>query len=202
MRTIQRVVRAAVFCAALLSACSGQKRPAEQLIGDVEATVIAASTEAAKYVPQELADVQGKLAALKADYDKQDYAAVMSAGPSVLAQAQGLATAAAAKQDDVLKALNDEWTALAGAVPDDLIALQNRIELLDRKSSKRIAAGIDLPAAKAALGDATSLWSKAQAAFASGNLGEAVSTAKDVKGKLDAAAASVRLELPSPRESA
>jgi hypothetical protein len=47
------------------------------------------------------------------------------------------------------------------------------------------------------LSDATSLWSKAQAAFAAGNLDEAVNTAKDVKAKIDALATSVKADLPA-----
>jgi hypothetical protein len=204
MQKFLRVGPAAVLCAAalLLAACAGQKQPAQKLIGDVEATVIAASAEAAKYVPDQLAEVQAKLGLLKASFDRQDYAAVMSAGPAVLGEAQDLATAAAAKQDAVLKALNEEWNELAGSVPGDVSALQNRIDMLGRKSSKALAAGIDLPAAKAALSDATLLWSKAQGAFASGNLGEAVGTAKDVKVKLEAVAGAVKLQLPAPQESA
>jgi hypothetical protein len=60
-----------------------------------------------------------------------------------------------------------------------------------------MAAGLDLNAAKGAAGDATALWSKAQAAFAAGNLDEAVSTAKDVKAKVEAVAAALKLDLPA-----
>jgi hypothetical protein len=181
-----------------LAACAGQKEPAQKLIGDIEATVAAASAEAAKYVPDQLADVQIKLGALEASFDKQDYAAVVTGGPAVLSEAQTLATAAAAKKDETLKALNDQWTMLAGSVPADVSAIQNRIDVLSRKSSKKQAAGIDLDAAKAGAGDATALWSKAQAAFAAGNLDEAVSTANDVKVKVAALATSLKMELTAP----
>ena len=199
MQMTQRVSHYALIsmAALLLAACAGQKEPAQKLIGDIEATVIAASAEAAKYVPDQLADVQGKLGALKASFDKQDYAAVMTGGPAVLSEAQSLATAAAAKKDEILKALNDQWTGLAGALPADVAAVQNRIDVLSQKSSKKQAAGIDLDAAKAGAGDATALWSKAQAAFAAGNLDEAVSTAKDVKVKVEALAASLKMNLPA-----
>jgi len=60
-----------------------------------------------------------------------------------------------------------------------------------------MAAGVDLEAAKAGVGDATSLWSKAQAAFATGNLDEAVSTAKDVKAKIEAVATSLKMDVPA-----
>jgi hypothetical protein len=198
MRPIQRLCRCALIsmAAIILAACAGQKEPAQKLIGEIEATVTAASSEAAKYVPDELADVQAQLGALKASYGKQDYAAVVAGAPAVLGSAQGLATAAAAKKDALLKALNDEWTGLAASVPNDVTAIQNRLDLLGKKSSKKMAAGIDLDAAKSGMADATALWSKAQGAFASGNLDEAVNTAKDVKAKVTALAASLKLDLP------
>jgi hypothetical protein len=115
----------------------------------------------------------------------------------VLSAAQGLATAAAAKKDEVLKALNDEWSSVAAALPAAMTAIQSRIDLLSKKSSKKMAAGIDLDAAKAGLEDAGSVWSKAQAAFAAGNLDEAVSTAKEVKTKLAALAASLKMDAPA-----
>jgi hypothetical protein len=186
------------MAAIILAACAGQKGPAQKLIGDIDATVSAAAPEAAKYVPDQLTDVQSKLGGLKASFDNKDYDAVVKGAPAVLGAAQTLATAAAAKKDQILKALNDEWTGLAGSVPGNVTAIQSRLDLLNKKSSKKMAAGIDLNAAKAGLSDAESLWSKAQAAFAAGNLEEAVGTAKDVKTKTDALAASLKLDLSAP----
>jgi hypothetical protein len=203
MQSIRRLCRRTLFPVAvvILAACAGQKEPAQKLIADIEVTVTAASTEAAKYVPDQLADVQAKLGGLKASYDKQDYAAVVTGAPAVLNSAQGLATAAAAKKDSILKALNDDWMGLATSVPNDVMAIQNRLDLLGKKSSKKLAAGIDLDAAKAGMADATALWSKAQGAFASGNLDEAVRTAKDVQAKVTALAASLKLDLPAAASS-
>jgi len=200
MQSIQRVSRYALIyvAAIILVACAGQKQPAQKLIGDIDATVSAAAPEAAKYVPDQLTDVQSKLGGLKASFDNKDYDAVVKGAPAVLGAAQTLATAAAAKKDQILKALNDEWTGLAGSVPGNVTAIQSRLDLLNKKSSKKMAAGIDLNAARAGLSDAESLWSKAQAAFAAGNLEEAVGTAKDVKLKTDALAASLKLDLAAP----
>jgi hypothetical protein len=200
MQSLARVSRF-VFLSVLaitVVACAGQKAPAQKLLADIEATVTAASTEAAKYVPDQLMDVQAKYAQLKASFDKQDYAAVISGAPPVFAAAQTLATAAAAKKDQVLKALNDQWMVLAGTVPEYATAVQNRIDVLRKKSSKKMAAGLDLDAAKLSLDQATSLWSKAQAAFAGGNMDEAVRTAQDVKSRVEAVAATLKLELTAP----
>jgi hypothetical protein len=197
MHVVHRINRYALISAAaiILAACAGQQEPAQKLLHDIDSTVTAASAEAAKYVPDQLADVQSKLGVLKASFDKQDYAAVLAGAPAVLSAAQDLATAAATKKDAVLKALSDSWSALAASIPDEVAAVQSRIDLLGKKSSKKMAAGIDLDAAKAAQGEAGSLWSKAQAAFAAGNLDEAVSTAKAVKAKLEGVAASLKLNL-------
>src|SRR5271154_2681319 len=130
MQFFQRVSHYAVIsmAAIILAACASQKEPAQKLIADIESTVAAASTEAAKYVPDQLMSVQTKLGALKASFDKQDYAAVVSDAPAVLGAAEMLATAAAAKKDEVLKALNDKWSVLAGTVPESMTAIQNRID--------------------------------------------------------------------------
>jgi hypothetical protein len=182
----------------LAAACGGgQKDTALHLLGDIEATVIAASGEAAHYVPEQLATVQKRLADLKTDYAKQDYAAVLSGAPDVLGAAQALATAAAAKKDEMLKALNEDWAGLAVAVPSYVTALQDRITALGKPAAKKKpAAGIDLTAARAGMSDASSLWSKAQAAFAAGNLDEAVATAQAAKTKLQALATELKLQLP------
>jgi hypothetical protein len=187
-----------LLLAAAFAACSGQKEAAHQLLAEIDATVTAASTEAAKYVPDQLMDVQTKFGGLKASFDRRDYAAVVNGAPAVLDAAQTLATAAAAKKDEVLKAQNDQWTSLAATLPDSLSALRNRIDELRKPSNKRLAAGMNLDAVRMSLDEAASLWSKAQAAFAGGNMDEAVRTAQDVKVKVSAAAAALKMDLGSP----
>jgi hypothetical protein len=167
------------------------------MISDIDAAVTAASADAAKYVPDQLIDTQTKLGDLKASFGRQDYKAVLAAAPPVFAEAQGLAGAAAAKKAEVMKGLNDQWTSLSSTVPGSMTAIESRIDFLSKKSSRKLAQGIDLAAAKSAVSDATSLWSKAQGAFGNGNLDEAVSAAKEVKAKLDALAATLKMDSPA-----
>jgi hypothetical protein len=83
-------------------------------------------------------------------------------------------------------------------VPEYMTAIHSRIDLWSKKSARKLAAAIDLDAAKSGLADATSLWSKAQGAFGNGNMDEAVSAAKDVKAKLDGLAGNLKMDLPAP----
>jgi hypothetical protein len=197
MLSIKRVRQyALIFLAgAMLAACTNQREPAQKMINDIEAAVNAASADAAKYVPDQLIGLQTKLGDLKASFARGDYKYVVQAAPAVLSEAQGLASAVAAKKAEVAKVLNDQWTSLSSAVPGYVTAIQNRIDLLSKKSNRKLAKGIDLDAAKSALSDATSLWSKAQGAFGNGNMDEAVTAAKEVKTKLADLAMNLKMDL-------
>jgi hypothetical protein len=203
MRTIKTFT---ILCAAVLAlaACASQREPAQKMMSDIEATVNAASADASKYVPDQLIDVQTKLDDLKTSLNAQDYKRVLAQGPALLAEAQGLAGAAADKKAQVMKDLNDQWMALSGSLPDLMTAIRARIDFLSQKKNKKLAAGIDLDAAKATLDDAASGWSKAQGAFGNGNLSEAVMAAKDAKAKLDGLAAMLKVDAaaaPAPPKS-
>jgi hypothetical protein len=199
MQGFQRVCRCAVIsmAALMLVACGNQKEPAEKLIADIESTLAASSADETKYAADKLYDVQYRLGRLKLYFNNHDYAAVVAGGPEVLRLAQGLAPVAAAEKSRILRELNDQWTGLAASLPGDVAAIHERLDRPSEKSNKKQAQGIELDAAKAGAGDATALWAKAQAAYAAGNPGEAVSTAKDAKEKVEAVAASLKLELPT-----
>jgi hypothetical protein len=188
----------AALLALVLVGCTTQKDTAKTLIAEIDAAVSAAEPEAAKYIPEQLSDVRTQLSGLHEAFDHKDYAGVLDRAPAALAAAQSLATAAAAKKDEILKALNDDWSDLVAAVPGDVAALQSRVEFLGSKAGAKLAKGVDVAAAKGRLDDLASLWSKAQAAFAAGNLNEAVAAAKDVKVKAESLAADLKIELPKP----
>ncbi len=190
---------AMIFLAgAMLAACANQREPAQKMINDIEAVVNTASADAARYVPDQLIGVQTKLGDLKASFARGDYKYVVQAAPAVMGEAQGLASAIAAKKAEVARELNDQWTSLSTVMPGLMIAIQNRIDLLGKKSNRKLAKGIDLDAAKSTLGDASSLWSKAQGAFGNGNMDEAVTAAKEVKAKLADLATSLKMDLAVP----
>ena len=117
----------------------------------------------------------------------------MNGAPAVLAEVNGLTGAVAAKKDEMVKALGNEWRSLAASVPQSLGAVQTRIDTLSK--TKHVPKDIDLAAAKSELADATSAWDKAHEAFKAGNPADAVTEAKDAQGKVASAAAALKLNL-------
>jgi hypothetical protein len=201
MTRIHRLRSYAVIAAATvaLAACASKMQPAQQMISKIEAVVAAAQPEAAKYVPDQLKDVQDKVANLKTAFAQQDYGAVITAAPSVLASAQGLAAAAAQKKSVVMGELNEQWSRISANLPANVAAIQKRIEVLSHNA--RLRKGIDLAAAKKGLDDVNTAWTTAQSDFTSGHLGQAVTAAKGVQTQLQSLAQSIKFQLPQPGDA-
>ncbi len=196
MKSNQKTTGFLALCsvAILFVACANQMEPAKNALANIRTTLDSVSADAQKYVPDQFAQAQGKVAELTASFEKKDYAAVVAEAPAVLAQVSGLAGAAAAKKDEIAKALGNEWRGLAASVPQSLSAVQTRIAALSK--TKHVPKDVDLGTAKSGLADATSAWDKAQAAFKSGNAADAVAAAKEAKDKLGSTAAALKLNLP------
>jgi hypothetical protein len=195
MKSNQRITRFLTLCsvALLFAACVNQMEPAKNALDNINATLSAVSADAQKYIPDQYAQAQGKVAALTASFEKKDYAAVIAGAPAVLTEVKGLAGAVADKKDEMVKALGNEWRNLAASVPQSLTAVQTRVDALTK--TKRVPKDVDLGAAKSGLADANSAWGKAQDAFKAGNPEDAVAAAKDAQSKVAAAAGALKLNL-------
>jgi len=185
MKRIQMFRALLVLALAALAACANLQEPAHKVLTDAEATVTAVAADAQQYVPEQYATVQKKLEDLKASFDKQDYKAVVEAGPGLLADVKALKDAAEAKKREVVEALNGQWTGFASAVPQTVAAIEARLASL---KGKKLPAGVTKDAvssAKSGLDEAKTAWNEATSAFGNGNLQPAVDKAKAVKAKLD-----------------
>jgi hypothetical protein len=187
-----------IALALVLAACSTQKEPAQKLISDTEAAVSAAAPAAAQYIPDQLAEVQTNLGALKVDFDKGNYQGVLDNGQPVLGAAQALGGAAQAKKDLIARGFEDQWTTLSNSIPGNSSSIQSRIDFLSKKENKKLATGVDLSEARSSLSDAEASWTKAQDAHSGGSVEQAVTLAKTVQGKLTALAASMKLNFDQP----
>lgn len=187
------------FAALMLAGCANQMEPAQKAIADIEAAITAAGPDASQYIPNELQAVTSQLADLKAKFDQKDYKGVLAAAPALLTQAQGLAGAAASARQAAeaartaeLEALNAEWTMLSGTLPAAVAAIESRVSILSK--SKKLPANLDaatFASVQAGLADSKALWDQATAAQASGNIEGAVTAARQVKEKTDAALAAL-----------
>ncbi len=191
MKLIRHARFAATLVAALvLAACANQMEPAKKMLGDIDAAVTAAGADAQQYIPEQVASVNQKLGDLKAAFDKKDYKVVITGAPALLAEAKGLADAAAAKKKEVLEALNAQWTGVSAALPKAVAGLEARIATL--KKDRKLPTGVSKDAvagAGAALTEIKSMWGEATTAFGAGNVQAALDKAKGVKAKADELAA-------------
>ena len=111
MKSNRRTTEFLTLCsvAILFVACANQMEPAKNALDNINTTLSTVSADAQKYVPDQFAEAQAKVAALTSSFEKKDYAAVVAGAPAVLAQVNGLSGAAAAKKDEMVKALGNEW---------------------------------------------------------------------------------------------
>ena len=197
MKSNQRITRFLTLCsvALLFAACVNQMEPAKNALDNINSQLSAVSADAQKYVPDQYAQAQGKVAALTASYEKKDYQAVIAGAPAVLTEINGLSAAVGAKKDETVKALGNEWRSLSASVPQSVTAVQAKIDALSK--TKRVPKDVDLGAAKSGLADANTAWSKAEDAFKAGNPDDAVTAGKDAQTKIASAAAALKLTLPS-----
>jgi hypothetical protein len=98
-----------------------------------------------------------------------------------------LAAAAADRQKASRAALDADWQSLAASIPDEATAIRGRIDGLAVQTRSR-SASIGVDAARFRWQEDSVLWSKARAAFAAGNMTEAVATANTAKASFDALA--------------
>ena len=99
------------MAAVLLAGCANQMEPAKKAIADIEAAAAAAGPDAAQYIPDQLQAVTSQITDLKMKFDQKDYKGVIAAAPAVLAQAQGLAAAAAASMSAMAFLAGSIWLA-------------------------------------------------------------------------------------------
>jgi hypothetical protein len=172
-----------VACALLvagLAACNADKGPADVAIKAADQEITAAAPEAEKYVPEQLTAAKDALKAAQDQFAKGDYKGALAAATELGVKAKELATAAAAKKDELTKAWND----LAASLPQSVAAIQAKIEELGK--AKKLPKGMDkaaLTQAQEGLAGITKSWEEASAAFTAGNLTDALAKAGGLKEK-------------------
>ncbi len=162
----------------LLIACSTAKAPAEAAIKAADEAIAGVKPEASVYVPDELKAVEDSLATAKDNFQKGEYPQALAGAKDLAVKAKDLASAIAAKKDELAKS----WQDMSGGLPGMLSAIQSRMNILSK--SRKLPAGIDkgnFESAKTSMATITQTMSEATEAFKAGNLMDAVNKAKTVK---------------------
>ena len=192
---------ALVACALLvasLAACNADKGPADAAIKAADQAITAAAPEAEKFIPEQLTAAKDALKAAQDQFAKGDYKAALAAATELGTKAQELATAAAAKKDELTKA----WTDLSGSLPQMVTAIQAKVEELGK--AKKLPKGMDkaaLTKAQEGLAGIQKSWEEASAAFTGGNLVDAMAKAGGLKEKATEIMGALGLQAPAPAEA-
>jgi hypothetical protein len=178
---------ALAMVAALLSACAPKdEAPARKAIDQVSAAIESAGPDATKYVPGHVAALEGQVTKLKVRFYDKDYEGIVADAPAILERAEALASTAAAKKAEIAKVLDGEWSKLVTDVPATIESAGKHVDGLI--ASRKTAPGITMEmvaSARIGIDEQKSLWEKATAARAAGDLEQAVTIGAHVKRRLE-----------------
>jgi hypothetical protein len=171
----------------LAAGCSMQKKPANEAVSSIEASLAEIKDDAAKYAPDGLKGVEASLAQLKDNLSKEDYKSVLAGAPELTKAVGSLKEAVVtgkAHAEEVLATAKTEWQSLSADVPQMVEAIRSRIDILSK--SKKLPKGVDKDAfesAKLGLHSMEVTWSDAATDATNGALTSATDKAKAVKAK-------------------
>jgi hypothetical protein len=182
-----------VTLALTMVSCGSEKGAATAAIKAAETAWTAASDNVMKILPTDAKAVEDAIAAAKASLEQGDAKAALAAVKDLPARIQEL-TAGLADKEIELKGV---WETLSANLPQVVSTVQKRVDVLSK--SRSLPAGLDAAAfeqVKTDLGTATRTWVEAQAAQQTGNIGEAVAKAIDVKGLVVKAMTALKMPVP------
>jgi predicted small secreted protein len=173
VRKTSLVCSAVLAIGLLLAGCNGaQKEATGAAINAAQSAINAASAEAAKYAPEQLAAAQATLQNAKDALAKGDYPAALSAAQDAANKAKDLAAAAAAKKDEWTKT----WTEMSASMPKSLNEVKAKLDAYSHGA--HMPAGMD----KSKLADAKAQFEQLKQSWADAS---AAATQGDLKGAMD-----------------
>lgn len=178
---------ALLFASLLIVACGGQKEPAERAVADADAAIAAVREDAARFVPEQLQELEDSLALLKDNLAKQKYPAVLTAAREMNRTINTVNESVAtekAKAAAVADQLTERWNSLSTGLPEMVESVTARVASLAK--SRKFPEGVDAVSfdnIKAAADTMAQSWQQALGAFANNNMQEAVDMAQTAKDR-------------------
>jgi len=183
-----------VFGLFVLSCGSGSKEAATAALKAAEDSWNAVKGEVVKYIPDQAKGVDDAIKGAKENFDKGNFDAALAAAKGIPDKVKELAAAAAAKKAELAKS----WEEMSGGLPKMFEAIKSRLDILSQ--SKKLPADLDkakLEGAKGGYEEAVKMWEDAKAAFAGGNLTDALAKGKTVKEKAAAVMTALGMQVPA-----
>ena len=164
----------------LVAGCS--KGPAEAALKAADEAIANVAPDAQKFVPDEFATLTAAAAEAKASFDKGDYAAALAAAKDLPAKATEVATAAAAKKDELM----GQWNVMSKDMPILVADWQKKLdELIASKKLPKTATPERVEEVKAKMAEVSATWTKATDAFNAGDIKGALENGAAVKAAVD-----------------
>ena len=171
------------------------KGPAEAALKAADEAIAKAKPEAEKFVPEQFKALTDAAAAAKANFDKGDYAAVLTAAKDLPAKAAEVMTAATAKKDE----LTGQWNELGKVIPAKMLDLTDKVNAL--AAMKKLPKGVEaarVEEIKGKLAEMTGAWTKATETFGSGDIMGAIQLGNNVKDSADWLQTAYDAIMPAP----
>jgi len=164
----------------LVAGCS--KGPAEAALKAADEAIANVAPDAQKFVPDQFATLTAAAAEAKASFDKGDYAAALAAAKDLPAKATVVATAAAAKKDELM----GQWNVMSKDMPILVADWQKKLdELIASKKLPKTATPERVEEVKAKMAEVSATWTKATDAFNAGDIKGALENGAAVKAAVD-----------------
>jgi hypothetical protein len=183
-----------LFALVAVSCGSANKDAATAAIKAAEEAWNAVKSEVVKYIPDQAKGVDDAIKAAKENFDKGNFDAALETAKDIPTRVKALVSAAAAKKVELAKA----WDEMSGGLPNMLEAIKSRLDILSQ--SRKLPAGLDkekLEGAKGGYEAAAKMWEDAKAAFAGGNLNDALAKGKTVKDKAVEVMTALGMQVPA-----
>jgi len=178
----------------LVACAASSKEPAAAAIKVAEESWNAVKGEVAKYIPDQAKGVEDAIKGAKENFDKGNFDAALAAAKAIPDKVKELTAAAVAKKAELAKS----WEEMSGGLPKMLDAIKSRLDILS--ASKKLPENLDkakLEGAKGGYEAATKMWDDAKAAFAGGNLADAMAKGKTVKEKAVKVMTALGMQVPA-----
>jgi len=183
-----------VFGLLVVSCGSANKEAATVAIKAAEDSWNAVKGDVLKYIPDQAKGVEDAIKGAKENFDKGNFDAALSVAKPIPDKVKELTTAVAAKKAELAKS----WEEMSGGLPRMLDAIKSRLDILS--ASKKLPENMDkakLDGAKNGYEAAARMWDDAKAAFAGGNVADAVTKAKTVKERAVEVMTTLGMQVPA-----